>query len=89
MDWFTAIIVYFLTWWLVFFMLLPIGIVKEDNHQTGHMGGAPKTPKIKQKALACTILSAFLLIFIHILIKTEIINLYEIANLMMEEDIQE
>jgi len=49
MDWFTAIAVYFLIWWVTIFMVLPIGVVRPDEQSTGHDGGAPAIPNLKKK----------------------------------------
>jgi predicted secreted protein len=82
----TGIIVYLLTWWLVLFAVLPIGVEPEENPDAAHMSGAPKDPKIKKKFIATTLISAFVWIIIYILIEADIVNLYDIAQHMAEED---
>lgn len=47
-------------WWLIFFMALPIGIVRDDNSQAGNCPGAPKNPNLLKKAIYTSIISAIL-----------------------------
>ena len=58
----TGVMVYFLSWWLIWFMLLPIGIVTQEESGEGVVPGTPKSAPIKAKrllwkALAATILA--------------------------------
>lgn len=87
MGWVTGTVVYLLTWWVVLFMVLPVGIEHEENPDPGHMSGAPKNPKIKMKFVITTIISAFLWLVIYALIKMELINFYDIAYEMSKEDL--
>ena len=50
----TSIVVFFITWWVVLFMVLPIGIKQDDAPTAGHEVGAPFNPNIKQKLLIVT-----------------------------------
>ena len=59
MHWVQALIVFFVSWWLVFLPSLSIGI---QNHEEsgedivpGSEGGAPVVPMLKKKALGATI----------------------------------
>ena len=56
------IVVYVIAWWLIFFMLLPIGVQREENPETGHDIGAPKRPMLIRKALICTVLAGIVLL---------------------------
>lgn len=64
MSWTSAIVVYVVAWWLIFFMLLPLGV--RPPHELGeaagpgHEAGAPVRPHLWKKALAATILAALL-----------------------------
>ena len=59
MHWVQALIVFFVSWWLVFLPSLSIGI---QNHEEGHEdvapgteAGAPVAPMLKKKTLWATI----------------------------------
>ena len=56
-----SIAVYVIIWWLVFFMVLPIGsreIVEQDDIEKGQDAGAPKRTRLVFKALMTTLVSA-------------------------------
>lgn len=64
MHWVQALIVYFVTWWLVFLPSLSIGI---QNHEEsgeaivpGSESGAPVLPMLRKKALWATIGAAII-----------------------------
>jgi predicted secreted protein len=50
----STIVTFFSSWWVIFFMILPIGIEQEDNHIQGCDVGAPKAHNIKKKFLITT-----------------------------------
>jgi len=56
----TTIIVFTMLWWLVFFMLLPVGVKRDENPQVGNAVSAPKNPNLGKKALITTIIAATL-----------------------------
>ncbi|MDP3371375.1 MAG: DUF1467 family protein [Candidatus Paracaedibacteraceae bacterium] len=65
----SCIVMFFATWWIVFFMILPIGIKQEDDHIIGCDVGAPKNPNIKKKLLIVTTITIiFLFIYIFYMI---------------------
>lgn len=71
-----AIGVYFICWWLVFFMVLPIGNrVPEDvyDRNPGLADSAPENPRIWLKAGVATIGSALLLGIVHVVIQYRLI----------------
>ncbi len=65
MNWAYAIVTYVVLWWLVLFMVLPIGVRSptEANRKAepGHDPGAPVKPMILRKILATTLVAAVLL----------------------------
>lgn len=72
MHWVQAMIVFFVSWWLVFLPTLSIGI---QNHEEsgeavvpGTEGGAPVVPMLGKKALWATIGAAIITIGMAILI---------------------
>lgn len=44
-------------WWIVLFILLPIGVHVDPNCQVGHASSAPRQAKIPEKLIATTLLS--------------------------------
>lgn len=86
MNWFTGIVVYLCIWWVVIFCTLPLWIQRDDSDDPETGPGAPKDPKIKQKFILTTVISAFLWIVTYILITTEIINFRELSDIMIRED---
>ena len=58
----SAIAIYFITWWLCLFIILPFGV--RNAHETGEAvesgneAGAPVNPMLWRKVIATTILSA-------------------------------
>lgn len=64
MTWTSAIVIFVIIWWLVFFMALPIGVKppheEGETAEPGHEGGAPTRPHLWKKALAATLIAALL-----------------------------
>ena len=65
----SAIAVYFITWWVCLFMVLPFGV--RNAHEVGEAveqgneHGAPVRPMLWRKVLATTILSAIIFAVIY------------------------
>lgn len=65
----SAIAIYFITWWVCLFMVLPWGVKNAheagETVEQGNEHGAPVRPMLWRKMLATTILSAILFAFIY------------------------
>ncbi|MDX1950268.1 MAG: DUF1467 family protein [Rickettsiales bacterium] len=62
------IFIYFITWWILIFCVLPFGLEKEsqrDKNYLANSSAAPKNPNIKKKFLINSILSFFVAILIY------------------------
>ena len=65
----SAIAIYFITWWMCLFLVLPWGV--RNAHEAGEVveqgneHGAPVKPMLWRKVLATTILSAILFSVIY------------------------
>ena len=46
MNWFTGLMVYVIVWWLIWFMMLPIGVKVPETVEKGHAPSAPSNPKL-------------------------------------------
>ncbi len=70
----TGLLVYILCWWLIWFMILPIGIVTQEESGEkivkGTVKSAPVRPRLFRKVVATTIVSALVWGVIFYLIET-------------------
>ena len=69
MTWFSAILVYVIVWWLVFFMSLPIGARSYheagEDVESGNVESAPMRPRLWLKAGISTVIAAVLTVIIY------------------------
>lgn len=72
MDVVSGLVVYFLTWWVVIFMVLPWGLKRDEQ-------GRPENPQLKKKAVTTTVLSAVIWIALDQLIRADLISFREMA----------
>lgn len=56
------VVVYVIAWWLILFMLLPVGVKRDDAPEIGNDTGAPVNHMIGKKALWSTLLAAVVLL---------------------------
>lgn len=65
----SAIAIYFITWWVCLFMVLPWGVRNAheagETVEQGNEHGAPVRPMLWRKVLATTILSAIIFSLIY------------------------
>lgn len=59
-NWFTIMMTYFVVWWMVMFMALPFGSSPPEEVEEGHSSGAPAKTHLGKKALATTVIAAFI-----------------------------
>ena len=79
MNPFSAIVVFILIWWMVFFCLLPLGIKNEPVAKGGAMPGAPIDPGLKKKVIMATVITAVLWVGAYFLIRSNLISFHNIA----------
>jgi len=68
MTLFTGLAVYIIIWWMIFFMVLPIGArnkISDADVAEGQFPGAPAKPMMKMKVLLCSGISAVLYGIFH------------------------
>ena len=65
------LVIYLILWWLVFFVMLPFGIDRDQDVTFGNDPGAPKKSLIKKKAIISSFITLILTI-VAIIIKNEI-----------------
>ena len=77
----SAVVVYILIWWCVFFASLPFGVRPSgqdgDEVVPGADPGAPADPNLKQKALVTTGVSFALWIVVCAIILSGVVNFRE------------
>ncbi len=64
MNPFSAVVVFIIIWWLVFFAMLPIGVTGrwegEEDGVKGADPGAPVAPNLKKKVIMTTVVASVL-----------------------------
>lgn len=79
MTWFGSILVFVITWWLFFFMMLPIGVQTQAEAGgeivPGTVESAPKRPHLLRKAIAAAVLATIAVIFLDWFLDSQIITL--------------
>ena len=82
MGWASGVVVYVITWWLVFFMALPIGVKPPhevgQEVQPGNEAGAPVQPYIWIKVGATSAIAAVLWAGAWWLIESDLISFREL-----------
>jgi predicted secreted protein len=64
-----GIIVYVMIWVVVLFLVLPWGVRLPDEVRPGHATSAPEKPYIGLKFLITTVISAFLWVIAHLILR--------------------
>lgn len=77
----TGIIVFLLIWWTALFTVLPFGHKRDQD-------GTPIRANMKKKLIWTTILSAIIWGVVFVLIEADIISFRDLANSMIEEDLE-
>ncbi len=65
------LVTYLILWWLVFFIMLPLGIERDQDVTFGNDPGAPKNSLIKKKAIISSVVTLILTSLV-LIIKNEI-----------------
>lgn len=79
MTWFGGTLVFVITWWLFFFMVLPIGVQTQaeagGDVVPGTVESAPKKPYLLRKVIAAAVLATIAVIFFDWFLESRIITL--------------
>ena len=70
MNWVEGVVVYTITWWLVIFCVLPIGVRRAGEEHLGHDAGAPANPRLVFKALLTTAITTVVFILIYLVVSS-------------------
>ena len=69
MSWISAAAIYFIIWWLVLFVALPIGLRTQEEDQDVTLGtvpSAPKGPHVARALLRTTVISALVFAVLYV-----------------------
>ena len=66
------LVIYLILWWLVFFVMLPFGVERDQDVRFGNDPGAPKKSLVKKKAIISSFVT-LILTLVAIVIKNEIL----------------
>ena len=61
----SAVTVFIVIWWMVFFAVLPWGVRRDDSPQIGNDPGAPARPRLLRKALLTTAIATVLFALVY------------------------
>lgn len=73
----SAIVVYVVLWWLVFFMALPWGVRRLDAPEEGQEHGAPERPMLWRKAAITTVVATVLFGITYAIVVSDLLPLRE------------
>lgn len=69
MAWTTVVAIYFVTWWVVLFAVLPWGVRSQHEHHEemapGTDPGAPTVPRLAYKVLWTTVVTTVLFVAVY------------------------
>jgi predicted secreted protein len=77
MSWVTGIVVYFLVWWVTLFAVLPLWVTPADPDDPGYGAGAPARPRLLQKTVITTVVSAVIWLVIFAVVKSPSLSFRE------------
>lgn len=80
MDLVSGIVVYVILWWWILFMVLPVGVNREEDVQPGNDAGAPQKPNLVPKLVATTVIAAVVWIGVDQFIRADIISFREMVK---------
>jgi len=80
MDFAFYFIFFCLVWWIVFFAILPIGIISTKQVRLGHDSGAPSNPRILYKFFVTTIVATSITVLIYFISNYYNININSLKD---------
>lgn len=75
----SAIVVFIVIWWLVLFMVLPVGVRRSEAPEEGHDPGAPAQPMMWRKVAATTAITAALFAIVYVVVEFELVALSDLT----------
>ena len=82
MGWISGIAVYFVTWFVMLFVVLPWGVRRPDSPEHGHADGAPDQPRMALKFTITSVLAAVVWVVIYLIAESDLISFRDMAREM-------
>lgn len=82
----SGIVVFVMVWWVVLFAVLPWGNRPSATVDLGNVASAPDKPRLLKKFLVTTAISCILWVIVYTLVANNVINFYDMAAEMAEQD---
>ncbi len=80
-----ALTIYFITWWVVLFTMLPLGVVSHEEAgakvEPGTISSAPVKPYLLRKMAMTSVIAAIIWLGVYLVITKELIGLDDIPIL--------
>ncbi len=80
MGWVTGSAVYLVIWWLVLFIILPVGartIIDTEDVEKGQDAGAPKRPRLLLKMAVTTVVAGVIFAGFYTVVESGMISFRE------------
>lgn len=74
----TGCAIYFIVWWITLFIVLPFGIERDRNVESGNDPGAPTNHGMMRKLIANTLLAFVIWLIIYTIDTFDIITIKDI-----------
>lgn len=79
-GWINIAFIFVVIWSVVIFMVLPVGVQRDENPEQGHSTGAPKNTQLGMKFLATTLISILLTGVAVVLLKTGFVPIRDVEQ---------
>lgn len=86
MNFVSFIVVFLLAWWITLFAVLPWGVKRDMEPETGNEPGAPRHPDLKRKFIITTFLAAIITAVICLFVQSEWLSFHDVAMEMASDD---
>ncbi len=80
MGWITSLFVYFVSWFLLLFVVLPWGVRRPENPVPGHADGAPDRPRLALKFIVTSLLAAVAWLVVFLVAESGLISFRDMAR---------
>lgn len=88
----SGVVVYILSWWCVFFCVLPFGVrshlddMEPEDIPDVVTAGAPQKAMMKQKLIITSVIALIITVIIYFIIKSDVISFHDMAVEEMAAD---
>ncbi len=74
MNWFVGIATYVVIWWLAIFAVLPWGVKPAEEGDPGQRAGAPRNPRLWQKAAITSVVAGVIWLFVYWAVNAQLVD---------------